>query len=162
MIAFAADGWMASGLVLAWPMVLFTMLGSHFEAFAFSSAVAALVGAVAGIACGVGIDRGQREGYLRGVSLALAAAFALRAAASWSPPLAVNIANAAGAAVTGLYVPVIMSVLYDRAKRSGSAYRFHLAAVSSWATKESASLMQRPYFTPGPWASSVMPSLTGV
>ncbi|WP_043839574.1 MFS transporter [Muricoccus aerilatus] len=129
--AFAADGWMSSGLTLAWPMVLFTSLGSHYEAFGMANAAAGLVGAVAGIACGRGIDRGQRERYLVLVCAALTLGFALRALAGWSPAAAA-IANASGAAVAGLYVPVLMSVIYDRAKDSGAAYRFHFAAEAGW------------------------------
>ena len=131
MTAFAADGWMASGLGLAWPMILFTTLGSHYEVFACSGSAAALAGAVVGMACGAGIDRGQRETYLLVVSVALAFVFVFRASASWLP-LATHLANAAGAAVNGLYVPVIMSAIYERSKRSGAAYRFHLAAETGW------------------------------
>ena len=128
---FAADGWMSSGLSLAWPMILFTSLGSHYEAFGLANAAAGLVGAVAGITCGRAIDRGQRERYLVLGCTALALGFALRALASWSPAAAA-IANASGAAVAGLYVPVLMSVIYDRAKNSGAAYRFHFAAEAGW------------------------------
>ena len=128
---FAADGWMSSGLSIAWPMVLFTSLGSHYEAFGLANAAAGLVGAVAGITCGRAIDRGHRERYLVLVCLALALGFALRACASWSPAAAA-VANASGAAVAGLYVPVLMSVIYDRAKGSGAAYRFHFAAEAGW------------------------------
>ena len=128
---FAADGWISSGLTLAWPMVLFTALGSHFEAFGLANAAAGLVGAVAGITCGRAIDRGQRERYLLLVCVALGLGFALRACASWSPAAAA-LANASGAAVAGLYVPVLMSMIYDRAKGSGAAYRFHFAAEAGW------------------------------
>jgi len=130
-VTFSADGWMSSGLSLAWPMVLFTSLGSHYEAFGLANAAAGLVGAVAGITCGRAIDRGQRERYLVLVCTALVLGFALRACASWSPAAAA-IANASGAAVAGLYVPVLMSVIYDRAKLSGAAYRFHFAAEAGW------------------------------
>ncbi|TPG57679.1 MFS transporter [Roseomonas nepalensis] len=130
-VAFAADGWMCSGLTLAWPMVLFTALGSHYEAFGLANAAAGLVGAVAGITCGRAIDRGQRGRYLLLVCGALVLSFALRACASWSPAAAA-VANASGAAIAGLYVPVLMSVIYDRAKGSGAAYRFHFAAEAGW------------------------------
>ncbi|TNC11041.1 MFS transporter [Methylobacterium terricola] len=131
MAVFAADGWMASGLALAWPMVLFTTLGSHYEAFAWSGSLAALAGVVAGLACGAAIDRGRRGTYLVMVAGALAAVFALRTGLSWLPAAA-HLANAAGAAANGLYVPVIMSAIYERAKRSGAAYRFHLGAETGW------------------------------
>ncbi|MDB5411705.1 MAG: transporter, partial [Rubritepida sp.] len=69
--------------------------------------------------------------YLVLVCVALALGFLLRVGAGWSP-LAAVVANATGAAVTGLYVPVLMSVIYDRAKRSGEAFRFHVAAETGW------------------------------
>ncbi len=128
---FAADGWMASGLVIAWPMVLFLSLGAHFEAFGLANAGAGLVGAVAGLICGRAIDRGGRGRYLMVVTCALTGGFALRACAQWSP-VAGTVANATGAAVMGLYVPVLMSVIYDKAKQSGSAFRFHFAAEAGW------------------------------
>ncbi len=130
-LAFAADGWMASGLALAWPMILFLALGSAYETLGAANAVAGLVGAVAGIACGRAIDRGARDRFLPLVCCALALSFALRAFASWSP-LAGMIAHASGAAVMCLYLPVLMSVIYDQAKQSGAAYRFHFAAEAGW------------------------------
>ena len=129
--AFAADGWMSSGLSLAWPMILFVSLGSHYEAFGMSNAVAGLAGAATGLVCGRAIDKGGRDRFLVLVCCALVLGFALRACASWSP-LAGTIANASGAAVMGFYVPVLMSVIYDRAKLSGAAYRFHFAAEAGW------------------------------
>ncbi|MXP62986.1 MFS transporter [Roseomonas sp. M0104] len=129
--AFAADGWIASGLLLAWPMVLFAALGARYEAFGLANAVAGLAGAVAGVLCGRAIDRGQRERYLAGACVALGAGFLLRAGAGWSP-LAAAMANATGAAIMSLYMPVLMSVVYDRAKQSGAAYRFHFATEAGW------------------------------
>jgi hypothetical protein len=131
MAAFAADGWMASGLSLAWPMILFASLGSHYETFALSGSLSAFAGALAGLACGAAIDRGRREAYLLAVSAALAAVFVLRAGVSWLPSAA-HLANAAGAAANGLYVPVIISAIYERSKRSGAAYQFHLGAETGW------------------------------
>jgi MFS family permease len=131
MMAFAADGWMASGLALAWPMALFVSLGSHYESFGLANAAAGLAGAVTGLLGGRAIDRGGRQRSLVIVCWALALGFALRASATWSP-VAATIANATGAAVMGVYVPVLMSVIYDRAQQSGAAYRFHFAAEAGW------------------------------
>ncbi|MBP2295791.1 MFS transporter [Azospirillum rugosum] len=130
-LTFAADGWMASGLAMAWPMVLFGSLGSHYESFGIANAAAGVAGAAAGLVCGHAIDRGERDRCLALVCLALALGFALRACASWSP-LAATIANATGAAIAGFYTPVVMSTVYDQAKRSGAAYRFHFAAEAGW------------------------------
>lgn len=130
-LAFASDGWMASGLQLAWPMVLFVVLGSQYETFGLANAAAGLAGAAGAWFCGRAIDTGGRDRYLALVSIALAAGFALRAAAGWSP-IAATIANATGAAVMGVYIPVLMSHIYDSAKTSGAAYRFHFAAEAGW------------------------------
>jgi hypothetical protein len=79
------------------------------------------------------IDRGYRHRLSHLVTIALLAGVALRAAAGWAPWTAF-LANATGAAVGGMYYPVLMSMMYDRAKRSGSAYQFHLAAEAGWDT----------------------------
>ena len=84
-IAFASDGWMASGLMLAWPMVLFAVLGARYEAFGVANALAGLAGAGGAWLCGRAIDSGGRDRYLAMVSIALGAGFALRAVAGWSP-----------------------------------------------------------------------------
>jgi len=158
--AFAADGWICAGLGIAWPMVLFTSLGSHYVAFGVSNGVAALGGAATGMLCGIGIDRGQRDRFLPLVVLALAAGILMRAGAAWSANLA-SIANLSGAAVGGLYGPVLMSMIYDRSRDSGAAYRFHLAAEAGWAVSGClvAALIVAGGFTP---SLAVAPAALGV
>ena len=68
---------------------------------------------------------------LLSVSLCLAASFIFRASASWSV-VAALIANATGAAVMAIYTTVLMSMIYDRAKNSGAAFRFHFVAEGGW------------------------------
>lgn len=130
-LAFTADGWLAAGLYIAWPMILFAALGSHYDAFGASTAAAGLVGAGAGLVCGRCIDRGQRDRLLVLVSIMLAASVLLRAAASWSPTAAAA-ACLTGAVVSALYSLVLMSVVYDRAKQSGAAFRFQFMAEAGW------------------------------
>ena len=129
--AFAADGWMCAGLGIAWPIILFASLGSSYDALGWASSAAAVTGALAGLGCGFAIDRGYRPLLSRIVTVALLAGVALRAAGAWAPGTAFA-ANMIGSAVGGLYYPVLMSVVYDRAKRSGSAYQFHLSAEAGW------------------------------
>ena len=129
--AFAADGYISGGLMLAWPMALFVSLGSQYESLGVANALASLVGAGVGLVAGRVIDAGRRDRALVWVSLALVASFAFRAFASWSP-LAAHISNATGAAVIGVYTTVLMSLIYDRAKGSGAAYRFHFAMEGGW------------------------------
>lgn len=130
-LAFASDGWISSGFYLAWPMVLFVSLGSHYETFGFANAASGLVGAVTGLVAGHVIDRGGHGRSLVLVCAAVILVFAMRALSTGSPLMA-SAANAIGAAVMCLYVPVLMSVIYDRAKQSGAAYRFHFAAEAGW------------------------------
>jgi hypothetical protein len=131
LLAFVGDGWLSAGLGVAWPMVLFSLLGSSYDALGWASSVAALVGALAGLGCGIAIDRGYRTTLIRGVTAALIFSVVLRLASAWAPWGAFA-ANAFGAAVGGAYYPVLMSMIYDRAKRSESAYHFHLAAEVGW------------------------------
>lgn len=129
--AFAADGWMCAGVGFAWPLILFSTLGSAYDRLGWASGVAGVAGALAGLAAGIIIDRGHRRRLSRGVSVALLIGIALRVASGWAP-WAAFAANAMGAAVGGLYYPVLMSMVYDRAKRSGSAYQFHLSTEAGW------------------------------
>jgi hypothetical protein len=131
MIVFAADGWMSSGVTLTWPMILFLLLGSRYEAFGLANACAGLAGAVAGLYSGAVIDRGGRNRSAKWVSLALAAGIGLRSVADWSP-LAAAAANATGVMVMAFYVPILMSVMYAGAKRSKGAYAFHFSAEAGW------------------------------
>lgn len=129
--AFAADGWLSGGLGVAWPLILFATLDSSYDALGWAGSAAGVAGALAGLGCGVAIDRGHRTRLAHGVTLALLLSVALRITAGWAPWTGFA-ANAVGAAVGGAYYPVLMSMIYDRAKRSGSAYQFHLAAEAGW------------------------------
>ena len=131
--AFAADGWMCAGTGFAWPLILFSSLGSSYSALGWASSAAGIAGAAAGLAGGFSIDHGYRSALSRGVMLALLAGIVLRVIAGWVPSAAFA-ANVFGAAVGGVYYPVLMSVVYDRAKRSGSAYQFHLSTEAGWDT----------------------------
>jgi hypothetical protein len=109
------------------------------------------------------VDRGERDRYLLLVCVALAVGFMLRVGAGWSP-LAATVANATGAAVMGLYVPVLMSVVYDQAKRSGEAYRFHFSAEAGWDIGAASGCLAAALLT---WGTSlpslaVMPGALGI
>lgn len=129
--AFASDGWLSSGIALAWPLVLYVSLGAGWEAFGIAGAIAGLAGAVAGMWSGGAIDRGDRERWLTVVSWALAGSLLLRLVSPWSPIMA-EVANATGAVVISLYLPVLMTGVYECAKSTGTAYKFHFAAEAGW------------------------------
>ena len=126
-LIFVADGWVQAGFYFLWQIALFVTLGRNFAAFGGAMALSALVGAVSGLVLGRLIDRGHG---LRVVWLAvgaLAGVIAFRAAGYASPLLAV-IASAAGAVVTAIYTPTVMTAVYNQARLSPCILRFQIAA----------------------------------
>ena len=131
MLMFLADGWIVAGFYFVWQIALFLALGESFTAYGGAMALAALVGAVAGLLLGRYIDagRGGHAAWLAAGSLVVVISF--RAASCTDPVLAVA-ANAAGALVPALYVPTLMTAVYNQAKGSPCALRFHIAAEGGW------------------------------
>jgi DHA1 family inner membrane transport protein len=131
LLMFMADGWIAAGFFFVWQMALFLALGESFTAYGGAMALAALVGAVSGLILGRYIDAGHggRAVWLAAGSLGLV--IALRTVSSTDPILAV-VANAAGALVPALYVPTMMTAVYNQAKGSPCALRFHIATEGGW------------------------------
>jgi MFS transporter, DHA1 family, inner membrane transport protein len=131
LLMFMADGWIAAGFFFVWQMALFLALGESFTAYGGAMALAALVGAVSGLVLGRYIDAGHggRAVWLAAGSLVLV--IVLRTVSSTDPILAV-VANAAGALVPALYVPTMMTAVYNQAKGSPCALRFHIATEGGW------------------------------
>lgn len=131
MLLFIADGWISSGFYFTWQIALFLSLGKSFLAYGGALAAASLVGALSGLVLGRYIDRGHGP---RAVWLALglmAVIILIRAAAVDHAALGV-IANALGSLGACLYVPTLMTALYNRAKRAPCPLRFHVAAEGGW------------------------------
>jgi len=130
-LLFAADGWIVAGYVFAWQIALFLTLGENFSAFGGVLALAAFVGAVAGLVLGKHIDagRGLRAVWL--TFLSLAAVAVLRAISTHDVAMAV-VANALGALAVCLYIPTVMTPVYNLAKRSPCPLRFHVATEGGW------------------------------
>ena len=117
MVLFLADGWIAAGYGFVWQIVLFLSLAESFTAFGGALALAALVGAAAGLLLGRLIDAGHgRRAVWYGLG-ALAVTTILRAVSPGHALLAV-IANALGALVVCLYIPTLMTAVYNQAKSS--------------------------------------------
>jgi hypothetical protein len=128
---FVGDGWVSAGYFVTWQIVLYLSLGRDVMAYGGAIAIAALVGAVGGLFLGRLIDAGRG---LRAVWLSIVPAIVvivLRAGVQQHPVLAVT-ANALGALVSCLYVPTLMTAVYNQAKRSPCVMRFHIAAEGGW------------------------------
>ena len=131
MLLFAADGWIVAGYVFAWQIALFLTLGESFTAFGGVLALAALVGAVAGLVLGKHIDAGRGLPAVWLTFGSLAAVTVLRAISTEMVAMAV-IANALGALAVCLYMPTLMTSVYNQAKRSPCPLRFHVATEAGW------------------------------
>ncbi len=130
-LMFAADGWIAASYVFVWQIALFLSLGESFTAYGGAMALAALVGAASGLLLGRQIDAGHGRRAVRLALGSLVVVISLRAVAYGSPLLAVA-ANAVGALVSSLYVPTLMTAVYNQAKGSPCALRFHVATEGGW------------------------------
>jgi len=128
---FAADGWFASVFFFVWQIALFISLGESFQAYGGAMALAALVGAASGLLLGRHIDAGHGK---RAVLIAYgigALTLSLRASSLGTPWLAI-IANALGSLAQCLQVPAMMTAVYNLAKASPCALRFHIATEGGW------------------------------
>jgi DHA1 family inner membrane transport protein len=130
-LLFIADGWITAGIYFTWQIALFLALGKSFIAYGGALATAALVGALSGLVLGRYIDCGHGA---RAVWLALSAIAVVilsRAAAVDRAALAV-IANALGSFGACLYIPTLMTALYNQSKRAPCPLRFQVAAEGGW------------------------------
>jgi hypothetical protein len=126
-----ADGWFAVSYELVWQIVLFLALRESLAAYGGAMAFAALVGAVSGLLLGRHIDAGHGR---RAVAIAfsvVAVTLILRAASIGRPWLAVAV-NGLSALASCLLRPAQMTPVYNIAKASPCALRFHIAAEGGW------------------------------
>ena len=137
---FVGDGWIAAGYFIVWQIALFFALGQSFLAYGGALAIASLVGAVGGLFLGRLIDSGKggRAVWLSVGLLALV--IVLRANVQEHPLLAVA-ANALGSLVGCLYIPTLMTAVYNQAVRSPCVLRFHIMAEAGWDVGVSSGLL---------------------
>ncbi|HXZ84130.1 MAG TPA: hypothetical protein VEI82_01460 [Myxococcota bacterium] len=128
---FMADGWLDVSYVLVWQIALFFSLGQSLSAYGGAMALAALVGAVSGLLLGRHIDAGHGRRAVAIAFSALSLTLLLRALSVGAPWLAVG-ANAIGALASCLLAPTQMVPVYNLAKVSPCALRFHIASEGGW------------------------------
>ena len=129
-LLLVADGWVRTGVFVVWQIALFVVLRESFAAYGGATALASLAAAVTGLLLGRHIDagRGVRAAWLAFIVVAIC--ILLRAAAA-TPMLALA-ANIFGALFGCIYVPTLMTAVYNLAKRSPCPFRFQLAAQAGW------------------------------
>ncbi|MBU6297551.1 MAG: MFS transporter [Alphaproteobacteria bacterium] len=130
-LLFVADGWIACGLVFVWQLALFISLGENFQTFGGAMAIAALVGAVSGLLLGRFIDdgHGRRAAW---IALGILVLTTVIRAASYGDAVFAVVANAFGSLIACLYLPTMMTAVYNQSKRSPCVARFHIAAEGGW------------------------------
>ena len=128
---YATDGWFDACFFFVWQIALFVSLGEDFSAYGGAMALAGLVGAAFGLLLGRHVDAGHGR---RAVAIAYglgAAVVLLRAGSLGSPWLAVG-ANAVGAPLMSIMLPVLGAATYNLAKASPCPLRFGIAAEAGW------------------------------
>jgi MFS transporter, DHA1 family, inner membrane transport protein len=130
-LLFAADGWIAVGSYFAWQIALFFVLGESYSAYGGVLASAAVVGAIGGLVLGRHIDGGHAGKAVWITFAAVTVMVLFRAGATHNAALAV-LGNALGALAGCLYIPTLMTAVYNQAKISPCALRFHAAAEGGW------------------------------
>ena len=126
-----SDGWLGVFYIFVWQIALFLSLDSSLSAYGGAMALAALVGAVSGMLLGRHIDRGHGQRAVLVAFSLLSLTFVLRALSLDTPWLSVG-ANAVGAFTTCLVIPAQMTPIYNLAKTSPCALRFHVASEGGW------------------------------
>lgn len=127
----ATDGWFDAWYLLVWQIALYLALGESVSAYGGAMVLAALVGAGFGLFLGRHVDAGHgRRAVILAYGMA-GIAVIFRAASLGVPWLAV-IANALGAAVFPLFLPVLGTAVYNLAKASPCPMRFIIATEAGW------------------------------
>ena len=128
---FVCDGWTISSSMTAWSIIMFRALGTRYDAFGGLLAAAALAGALSGMLLGRFIDRGHAL-RLTWVNGAILTGSLVLEAICGEDPLAV-IAVAIGTTIVGgLYIPSLMTAVYNEAKLAPCPLRFQFAAEGGW------------------------------
>lgn len=162
-LLFAADGWMVVGYYLVWQIALFLSLGESFSTFGGVLASAAVVGAIGGLILGRHIDGGHGGKAVWITFTAVTVVILFRALATHNTALAV-VANALGALASCLYIPTLMTAVYNQAKTSPCALRFHAAAEGGWDIGCASGCLVAAIMTGlgAPLSSAILLSLPGV
>ncbi len=130
-LLFFTDGLIISSFFFTWVIALFQTLGENFGAYGGTLAFAGLIGAVMSLGVGRMIDLGHHKRSVQIAYGAMALAIILKAISFASPWNAIA-ASAFGAIAFPLYMPVLMSRIYNMAKASTCPLRFKVATEGAW------------------------------
>jgi hypothetical protein len=128
---FASDGWIFNSAVWAWNLILFQTLNDRYDAFGGALAMLALVGALSGLLLGRFIDLGHARGAALINTAALGGTLLAKALCGTNAVSVLAVAFGT-AALGGLYIPSLMTAIYNEAKASPCPFRFHFVCEMGW------------------------------
>lgn len=132
-LLMGCDGFFSGGYHFVWQVALFLTLSESFTAYGGAMALAALVGAIVSLWIGRHIDAGGGRLAAIAAFVVTVSVLALRAGSTDVPWLAV-VANALGALVVALWIPALMTPVYNMAQASPCPLRFSVATEGAWDT----------------------------
>ena len=124
-VLFFTDGWVITSSSLAWDIIAFRGLGTRFDNFGMLLAFAALSGAV-GVS-GRLIDRGFARRAV-GVNGFIVIGTLLFKSLCGDDPTLIVAATTVATLLGGIYIPSLMTAVYNEAKAAPCALRFQFAA----------------------------------
>jgi MFS transporter, DHA1 family, inner membrane transport protein len=128
---FVCDAWIVNTATVAWSILMFRAVGARYDVFGGALAAASLAGAIGGMVLGRFIDRGHAL-QLTLVNAAVLGGSLVVKAVCGETPLAVVTVAIGTTMLGGLYIPALMSAIYNEAKASPCPLRFHFAAEGGW------------------------------
>jgi len=128
---FFSDGWIINSSLTAWSIVMFQAAGARFDAFGGLLAAAALAGALSGMLLGHFIDRGHAL-RLTFVNAAILAGSLVSKSICGEEPVAVIVVAICTTMLGGLYIPTLMTAVYNEAKAAACPLRFLFGAEGGW------------------------------
>jgi hypothetical protein len=130
-LLLGSDGWIFNISAWAWSLIMFQALAARYDVFGGVLAAAALAGALSGLVLGRFIDMGHARRATWANAVTLAGTLVAKAICG-TDPIAVLAVAIGTTALGGLYVPSLMTAIYNEAKASPCPLRFHYAAEIGW------------------------------
>lgn len=130
-LLFVTDGWMFTSSFWAWHIVMFQAVNERYDSFGGILSVATLAGALSGMLLGRMIDLGHMRRVICLNAGLLCVGLLARGFSGSQPEIVIAVA-VLSALIGGLYVPVLMTTIYNQAKQSPCAFRFQFAIEGGW------------------------------
>lgn len=130
-MAYFCDGLLSAGNAFSWSLALFITLGEKFQSYGLAQALAALCGAVMALGLGQLIDRGHPK-RSAAIGLSCMGLAVLFKAVAYHSTFSAILALAAGAVAGPIYSSAYNARIYNLAKASGDALRFHVSGEGGW------------------------------